>query len=1485
MSVRIGRLGLALAMAVLVLVPVQIGLGSSPADAAPGDPFACTTGTVFITQGPAGSPTQLYTAAADGSGGIAFVAQGSPMPMELNATAFRAADGYLYAMNATASHKTELLRIGQNGVVTNLGPVTGLTAPGTQHYNQGTFGGDTYYVHESTNSNTIFAINVVTKQATAITLSASIPNFDDFVWIDGYLWAVSSGTTMYRIDPATGVVRSWSIGSLGVPSGTYGGQWAYGNGNLGISENTSGDIFQIKITNPSATTPTFQVVATADGPSAAKNDAASCAGQDVDLAIVKNGPATYGPGGAISYTLTVTNNGPGVSSGSIVSDTLPSALQNATTTTPQCSVTGQKLNCVFGQLAVGASFAINVSATVGAGASGTIANTAEVLGNERDPNLANNTSTTQANTAPYDCASVYTIDGYSHRISSLNTSTGVLSASGLPLPGTVDANLTYDAATEDQINALALGGAGSTIYAFVRNGPNKGRVAAYNVLTNTTTTYFTPMGATDSGNVIGGAIDPTNGIYYMVSGFQSDWKIFAFNTATNTYIGQVGTIQGSAVGDNGDIAFDSLGNLYLITNVNGQGGGITVIPTASLPTTTGTGYVTTTTLAAVGTLPDPGTSGQYAAVAFDSAGALIVGVEDTFYRISPTSGAVLSGPTTNNPSGGGNFNHDMASCAYPNTIQAQKNLPSGRSKSTDQFTLTITGGGITQNNSATTAGTDTGLQDTPAETAGPLLGLDGTTYTVTESGANGANLTAYTRTWSCVDTANQSTTIASGTGSVATFTMPSGASAANVMCTFTNIPRPIPTSCDTLWYVTNTSASPVLPGTYGYVDPATGDWTQVGQLADQSSALALSRTGTTAYYAGWAESSASPNGIAYRLDLATGVSTQLNTTAHPMFQANRLAIAPDGTLWSMSTTGRLWSTTPTATTIGTPVDHGIIVAPINNPGGSGNLSGGDIAFDGVGNLWIISNDRELWVVSWDSLQAGSPQAQYVGPMGTVNFPGLAFTADGTLWGATGGSGAGVLYKVDPATGQTTSVAGSGPAFTGDLASCAAPAPDIDATKDVDPLGAVLPGATLTYTIKVTNTGPLAAPATTLTDAIPAHTAYVAGTTTLNGNPVADVNGAFPYQGGGLINSPGALAGVIAPGATATIKFKVTVDKPFPLDVADVRNQGFITCPGCDQVPTDWPQTPDPNDPTVTPVIQASLKLTKALGSARAIDTDQFTMAIRTGSATGPIVNATTNSTTSGSGGTVVTGSGTTGTYDAIPGTSYFLNEAAAGTTTLENYTKTISCTDSAGLQTGLPSNAPLGASLQITPVAGARISCIITNTAVRTDVYLHKVGLSDGGSTVSLDGSQWQLQADAAGAPGAVIANGVQPVSGQTGEFKMTGLLPGTYWLTETTAPDGYALLAQQVRFTVAPGGAVTLVGGPGGGVTLTTTSSGDPEITVRDPRALALPLAGGNGTKTFVLIGALLLTLAGLALVLGRGRSGAPRISGRRVRNRRARD
>ncbi len=104
-----------------------------------------------------------------------------------------------------------------------------------------------------------------------------------------------------------------------------------------------------------------------------------------------------------------------------------------------------------------------------------------------------------------------------------------------------------------------------------------------------------------------------------------------------------------------------------------------------------------------------------------------------------------------------------------------------------------------------------------------------------------------------------------------------------------------------------------------------------------------------------------------------------------------------------------------------------------------------------------------------------------------------------------------------------------------------PAARLEPVKSVSPTGALVGGQTATYTIYIPNSGQLNTSGTTLADPIPAGTAYVIGSTKLNGVSVTDgVGGTMPFATAALVNSAGQSPGVIAFGSAATIQFSVVV---------------------------------------------------------------------------------------------------------------------------------------------------------------------------------------------------------------------------------------------------------------------------------------------------------------------------------------------------------
>jgi len=147
------------------------------------------------------------------------------------------------------------------------------------------------------------------------------------------------------------------------------------------------------------------------------------------------------------------------------------------------------------------------------------------------------------------------------------------------------------------------------------------------------------------------------------------------------------------------------------------------------------------------------------------------------------------------------------------------------------------------------------------------------------------------------------------------------------------------------------------------------------------------------------------------------------------------------------------------------------------------------------------------------------------------------------------------------------------------------------SKTVEPIdsngnGAADPGEELLYTITIENTGTGTSTNTILTEDIPANTTYVPGSATLNGNPIADVNDTLPF-----VSPDGGSVGNIAPGGTATVTFRVTINDPLPPEVTEINNIATVTSDEVrTPVSTDNPDTPDnpnepnsPEDPTVVPI--------------------------------------------------------------------------------------------------------------------------------------------------------------------------------------------------------------------------------------------------------------------------------------------------------------
>jgi uncharacterized repeat protein (TIGR01451 family) len=178
-----------------------------------------------------------------------------------------------------------------------------------------------------------------------------------------------------------------------------GAAWTYGNGNLGLSENTTGNIYQGQIIGTTSASPSFTIVSTQTGPASSSNDGTSCTGAPVDLQLTKAAaPEPVATGGNLTFTLSVLNSGPGNSSGFVVTDPIPAEMTNPATTTAGGTINTRVLSCVEGPPANSDTFPIALTGAAPS-TSGPVINTATVAGNELDATPGNNTSTSTTTVA------------------------------------------------------------------------------------------------------------------------------------------------------------------------------------------------------------------------------------------------------------------------------------------------------------------------------------------------------------------------------------------------------------------------------------------------------------------------------------------------------------------------------------------------------------------------------------------------------------------------------------------------------------------------------------------------------------------------------------------------------------------------------------------------------------------------------------------------------------------------------------------------------------------------------------------------------------------------------------------------------------------------------------------------------------------------------------------------------------------------------
>ncbi|MBG6084901.1 hypothetical protein IW252_001668 [Zhihengliuella flava] len=340
------------------------------------------------------------------------------------------------------------------------------------------------------------------------------------------------------------------------------------------------------------------------------------------------------------------------------------------------------------------------------------------------------------------------------------------------------------AAGVSSFNGLAVGASGSTVYGYERtSGVASGTTTVVSVASlwryDVATGGWTRLNRTVDSNAnsrtvqfIGGAVSFDNNRYYF-GGFSQDGTRFRLweydpNTNATSFKGAVNTSQGASTGSNGDIAFDRMGNLFIVRGVGA---------TTSIFTVTAANLAA----AAGGTIPaalsnSVTTMSNVNGVTFDGAGRVYLGAGNELRSYAMPNFTDRRDVTM---SLGGST--DLAGCSPPPTVTLEKVVDGDRVLASDQFRLTLRQGSEAIGQ-ATTTGSSAGVQD---ERVGPLPTVRGATLQFAEEASGTTNLSDYASSYRCtVD----GTVIpgASGQGRSGSVTIPASGEA--VVCQIFNAP-------------------------------------------------------------------------------------------------------------------------------------------------------------------------------------------------------------------------------------------------------------------------------------------------------------------------------------------------------------------------------------------------------------------------------------------------------------------------------------------------------------------------------------------------------------------------------------------------------------------------------------------------------------------------------------------------------------------------
>ncbi|WP_162250375.1 DUF11 domain-containing protein [Pseudoxanthomonas sp. Root630] len=367
--------------------------------------FGTCDGRMFLDQTNAGATLSTLYNVGYASTPFSYTSLGSGAAR--NGIGYNPLDNFIYGIEWSGFDGNELIRIGADGSSANLGAISGLPVA---NYNNGAISpAGQYYTKAGGSGTTLYRIDLTTRVATTITMSAPI-TVSDLAWHNNLLYGIDSsgsGGVLVSINPTTGAVTS--IGSTS-PLLSAVSMWGFTNG---LFASAGAAIYAIDPATGAATL-------MSSAPTSTNADGTNCPSAPIqfnaDLSVTKtNTPAqgandlptdSYTPGEVRTYAIVVTNGSTSFGAQNVtVSDPIPAGI-NAATVSWTCATTsgGSRCGAASGtgalndtglDLPPSAVATYLVTMTVPTGFTGNLTNTVTITppNTINDANTANNTAT------------------------------------------------------------------------------------------------------------------------------------------------------------------------------------------------------------------------------------------------------------------------------------------------------------------------------------------------------------------------------------------------------------------------------------------------------------------------------------------------------------------------------------------------------------------------------------------------------------------------------------------------------------------------------------------------------------------------------------------------------------------------------------------------------------------------------------------------------------------------------------------------------------------------------------------------------------------------------------------------------------------------------------------------------------------------------------------------------------------------------------